>query len=169
MKNRLILSSAALLLIGAASCTDEIIVQETKETGVPIELTFKASNGEFDGNVSTRTLVREGYGIYWTANDRISLFDGKENNPFITKDGGLVANFRGTVTQSSDWYFALYPYNKDAKFDYDNYVFSTVLYSEQYTEPDSYASGMNLAVARSMEDDAQDLGFYNSASYLRVI
>jgi len=170
MKSRFsILSSAALLLIGAASCTDEIIVQESVETGAPVELTFKASNGEFDSNVSTRTLVREGFKTYWTANDRISLFDGAENNPFITKDGGLVADFRGTVTQTAEWYFALYPYNVDATFDYDNYTFSTVLYAEQYAEPDSYASGMNLAVARSTASDAQDLGFYNSASYLRVI
>ena len=162
-------SSAALLLIGAASCTDEIIVQESVETGAPVELTFKASNGEFDSNVSTRTLVREGFKTYWTANDRISLFDGAENNPFITKDGGLVADFRGTVTQQAEMYCALYPYNKDATFSYDTRLFETVLYAEQYAEPDSYASGMNLAVARSTASDAQDLGFYNSASYLRVI
>ncbi len=162
-------SSAALLLIGAASCTDEIIVQESVETGAPVELTFKASNGEFDSNVSTRTLVREGFKTYWTANDRISLFDGAENNPFITKDGGLVVDFRGTVTQQAEMYCALYPYNKDATFSYDTRLFETVLYAEQYAEPDSYASGMNLAVARSTASDAQDLGFYNSASYLRVI
>ena len=171
MKNKFsVLSSVALILIGAAACTDEVIIQESQKVGSPIELTFRASNDKVDDNVATtRTLVREGFKTYWTANDRISLFDGSVNNPFITKDGGIVADFKGTVTQSSDWYFALYPYNKDAKFNYDNYTFRTVLYAEQYAEPDSYASGMNLAVGRSMESDAQDLGFYNSASYLRVI
>lgn len=169
MKSNLkFLVSAALLLMGAASCTEEIIVQESNEQNAPIELAFNASSDEFGDNVSTRTLVREGFQTYWIANDRISLFAGSENYPFITKNGGLVANFKGTVNQTADWYCALYPYNSKATFNYDNFTFKTVLYSEQYAEPDSYASGMNLAVGRSQEDDAQDLAFYNSASYLRV-
>ena len=111
MKNKFsVLSSVALILIGAAACTDEVIIQESQKVGSPIELTFRASNDKVDDNVATtRTLVREGFKTYWTANDRISLFDGSVNNPFITKDGGIVADFKGTVTQSSDWYFALYP------------------------------------------------------------
>ena len=169
MKNFISFLSSAVLLIGVASCnSDEIIVEEPNESGNSIELTFRASDAESNGNASTRTLVREGFRTYWTANDRISLFAGDKNYSFITKDGGLVADFQGTVDQTAEWYCALYPYNRNATFDYDGFVFQTVLYSEQYAEPDSYASGMNLAVARSTSDDAQDLAFYNSASYLRV-
>lgn len=169
MKNFISFLLSAVLLIGVASCnSDEIIVEEPNESGNSIELTFRASDAESNGNASTRTLVREGFRTYWTANDRISLFAGDKNYSFITKDGGLVADFQGTVDQTAEWYCALYPYNRNATFDYDGFVFQTVLYSEQYAEPDSYASGMNLAVARSTSDDAQDLAFYNSASYLRV-
>lgn len=89
------------LLIGATSCTDQIIQNEKKPFG-PVELTFSASNGEMSPGTTTRTLVREGLKTYWVANDRISLIDGANvNNPFITKDGGVVTNFKGKVTQPS--------------------------------------------------------------------
>ncbi len=169
MRKKFILLSSAALLIGAASCnSDEIIVQESNGVEHSVKLTFRASDAELNDNASTRTLVREGFRTYWTANDRISLFAETKNYPFITKDGGLVADFQGEVDQTAEWYCALYPYNSKATFNYDEFIFRTVLYSEQYIEPDSYASGMNLAVARSTADDAQDLAFYNSASYLRV-
>lgn len=47
------------LLIGATSCTDQIIQNEKKPFG-PVELTFSASNGEMSPGTTTRTLVREG-------------------------------------------------------------------------------------------------------------
>lgn len=167
MKNLFIWS--VLLIFAFTSCTEKIIFNEEITTG-PKELTFIASNQESDIDPTTKTLVREGNKIFWIANDRISVIDADNvNNPFITKDGGLVANFKGTVTAESVWYCALYPYNSQLQFNQDTYVFTTKLYTHQYAEPDSYASGMNLAVARSANGDAQDLGFYNSASYLRVI
>ena len=135
------------LLIGATSCTDQIIQNEKKPFG-PVELTFSASNGEMSPGTTTRTLVREGLKTYWVANDRISLIDGANvNNPFITKDGGVVTNFKGKVTQPSpDWYCALYPYNSKAQFDENTFIFTTTLYTHQYAEPGSYASGMNLSL-----------------------
>lgn len=161
---------SVVLLIGSTSCTDQIVQNEEKPSG-PVELTFSASNREMISGPTTRTLVREGLKTLWVANDRISLIDGANvNNPFITKDGGVVTNFKGKITQSSpDWYCALYPYNSNAQFNENTFIFTTSLYTHQYAEPGSYASGMNLAVARSANDDAQDLGFYNAASYLRVI
>lgn len=116
------------LLIGATSCTDQIIQNEEKPSG-PVELTFSASNGEMSPGTTTRTLVREGLKTYWVANDRISLIDGANvNNPFITKDGGVVTNFKGKVTQPSpDWYCALYPYNSKAQFDENTFIFTTTL------------------------------------------
>lgn len=159
-----ILLSVALL--GATSCTEEIIVSNETVSSDPIELTFTASSDEFDGQVNTRTLVREGGNVFWVANDRISLFANGTNNPFITKDGGIVSDFRGTVAEQAGTYYALYPYNSDATID--GTVVSTVLYHEQYAEPDSYASGMSLSVSLSSQDDAQDLGFKHSASFLCV-
>ncbi|WP_140392847.1 hypothetical protein [Parabacteroides sp. An277] len=161
----LILSSVALLM-GATSCTEEIIVQNGNSTNEPIELTFSASIDEMTSDVSTRSLVRENGNVLWIANDRISLFANGSNNPFITKDGGIVTNFKGTVSQTADTYYALYPYNPDAEIE-GNTV-HTVLHDHQYAEPSSYASGMNLSVSRSSNSDAQDLLFLHSPSYLCV-
>ena len=173
MKRNVLLWSAALL-IGATSCTEEIIVQDGNSSSETVELSFNAIGEEWESNASTRTLVREGNQTFWVANDRISFFIGAENNyPFITKDGGTIANFKGTVTQTADMdtyaAAALYPYNSNAVYDESSHTFTTVLYTHQYAEPDSYASGMNVAVGRSSDQtDAQDLVFANAASYLRV-
>lgn len=92
---------SVVLLIGTTSCTDQIVQNEEKPSG-PVELTFSASNREMISGPTTRTLVREGLKTLWVANDRISLIDGANvNNPFITKDGGVVTNFKGKITQSS--------------------------------------------------------------------
>ena len=174
MKKNVLLLTVALL-IGATSCTEEIIVQNETSSSEPVELSFNAVSEKWDNSVSTRTLVREGDLFFWVANDRISLFVGADNNyPFITKDGGQIANFKGKVTQTAemDTYAAaaLYPYNSDAVYDDNTHTFTTILYTHQYAEPDSYASGMNVAVGRSKDQiDAQDLVFANAASYLRVI
>lgn len=173
MKRNVLLLTVALL-IGATSCTEEVIVQEGNSSSETVELSFNAIGEEWESNASTRTLVREGNQTFWVANDRISLFVGAENNyPFITKDGGTIANFKGTVTQAEkmDTYAAaaLYPYNSNAVYDESTHTFTTILYTRQYAEPDSYASGMNVAVGRSSDQiDAQDLIFANAASYLRV-
>ena len=166
-KSSLFLSVA--LLIGATSCTEEVFVQNIKDGSEAVELEFEAASSEWDTSSKTRTLVREGEQTMWIANDRIGIFAGGTNDvsyPFITKDGGIVANFKGTVEETASIYCALYPYNKESTLE--NYVFTTVLYAQQYAEPNSYASGMNLAVSRSYENSAQDLNFSNAASYLCV-
>ena len=163
---KLSLITLSVALFGATSCTEEIIVQNSGAKGEPIELTFTASNGEMNSGVNTRSLIREGGNVLWVANDRISLFANGTNNPFITKDGGVVTNFKGTVDETADTYYAVYPYNSDATIDGN--TISTVLYTYQYAEPNSFASGMNLSVSRSSSSDGQNLAFLHSASYLRV-
>lgn len=157
------------LLIGATSCTEEVVIQNVKDGSEAVELEFEAASSGWDTSSKTRTLVREGEQTMWIANDRIGIFAGGTNDvsyPFITKDGGIVANFKGTVEETAPIYCALYPYNKESTLE--NYEFTTVLYAQQYAEPNSYASGMNLAVSRSYESNAQDLNFSNAASYLCV-
>lgn len=169
MKKVINLLSVALL-IGATSCTEEIIVQNNSgDSSDKVELTFRASTDEVTNETTTRTLMREGLKSFWVSNDRIGVYIGgtnDESEPFITKDGGIIADFRGTAEEGADLYCALYPYNPNATLS--NYVFTTVLHDVQYAEPDSYASGMNLAVSRSF-NGTNDLDFGNSVSYLRVI
>ena len=169
MKKVINLLSVALL-IGATSCTEEVIVQNNGgDSSNKVELTFRASTDEVTNETTTRTLMREGLKSFWVSNDRIGVYIGGTNDdsePFITKDGGIVADFRGIAEEGADLYCALYPYNPNATLR--NYVFTTVLHDVQYAEPDSYASGMNLAVSRSF-NGTNDLDFGNSVSYLRVI
>lgn len=175
MKSKLFVSLSVALLIGATSCSDEVVVrnQQGGDLDSPMELTFSATGDEMvlTGNTSTRSLVREGKSVLWIANDRISVFAGEGteyNYPFITKDGGVVTNYKGTVSHTPEkYYYALYPYNSSASLS--GRTFTTVLYSHQYLEPHSYASGMNLSVSRSENGSGQDLAFINSAAYLRVM
>lgn len=159
---------ASVALVGATSCTEEIIVQNGAEggSGSSVELTFSASNSEMKNSTETRSLIREGGDILWVANDRISLFANGTNNPFITKDGGVVTNYKGTVSEEADIYYAVYPYNSDATIDGN--TISTILYDHQYAEPGSFASGMNLSVSMSDTDTGQDLAFLHSVAWLRV-
>ena len=170
MKKDFLILSSVVLLMGATSCTDEIIVQSV-ENSDPVTLTFTASQEELSYQSSTRSLIREGESVYWVANDRISVFAGDGsayNYPFITKDGGVVTDFQGDVNNTPEsYYYALYPYNPTASIN--GRIISTVLHSHQYLEPNSYASGMNISVSRSSNKDAQDLAFLNSTACLKVI
>ena len=154
------------LLLGATSCTEEIIVQNESGLKEPIELSFKASSEEIHSEMNTRTLVRDGINIYWIANDMISLFANGTNNPFTTKNGGIVTDYQGSVQEEADIYYALYPYDRRATID--GGIVTTTLYTDQFAEPDSYASGMDISVAKSATSGAHDLGFYHSPSYLAV-
>lgn len=165
MKKFNVIMSVALF-IGATSCTEEIIVQSGSDSKEPIELSFTASSEEVDVDATTRTLVRDGVNVYWIANDMISLFANSSNNQFITKNGGIVTDFHGTVNETADTYYALYPYDKSAQID--GSTVTTVLYAQQFAEPDSYASGMNLSTAFSSTSEAHDLGFKHAPSYLAV-
>ena len=116
MKSKLFVSLSVALLIGATSCSDEVVVrnQQGGDLDSPMELTFSATGDEMvlTGNTSTRSLVREGKSVLWIANDRISVFAGEGteyNYPFITKDGGVVTNYKGTVSHTPEkYYYALY-------------------------------------------------------------
>lgn len=165
MKHFYFLSVA--LLLGATSCTEEIIVQNESGSKEPIELSFKASSEEINTeSMNTRTLVRDGVNIYWIANDMISLFANGTNNSFVTKNGGIVTDYEGSVQEEADIYYALYPYDRTASIEGSE--ITTTLYTDQYAEPNSYASGMDISVAKSGTSSAHDLGFYHSPSYLAV-
>ena len=77
-KSSLFLSVA--LLIGATSCTEEVIVQSIKDGSASVELEFNATSNEWEHDYTTRTLVREGSQTFWIANDRIGIFAGGTNN-----------------------------------------------------------------------------------------
>ena len=91
MKNLNLLSAA--LLISAVACTEENIVEDVSvNDGKMCQVAFDATTVDMEdageiGEIQTRTMLREGGEIYWTANDMLGVFtnEGKPES-FITKN-----------------------------------------------------------------------------------
>ena len=137
----------AAAVIAAFSCNKVMqepeIVPEKNETEL-IPLTFTATTPD------TRTTL-DGMSINWLSTDKISVFDGRgENNCFETTDEGKTVHFSGTVTQTAENYFALYPYNADAtRFGLS---VKTTLPATQTLVKGTFADGLNINAATSADN-----------------
>lgn len=174
MRKLLSVFTCTALLCGAVACTEEEMQQSATDV-VDVakeEIEFVASGepleeGEdMSGTPSTRTLIREGNDIYWTANDAISLFtaNGTGGDRFVTKDGGTTANFVGETVPTGRKYM-LYPYNQNAVLEIPNVT--TTLHAQQYVERGSFAAGMNIMTLISDNETLESLPFKNNCSYFR--
>ena len=59
----------------------------------------------------------DGHTVLWNKEDRISVYDGVENNCFSIDQSSLngsSANFTGKVSDDASQFVALYPYSSDA-------------------------------------------------------
>lgn len=150
MKKSIIATVFAVAAV-SVSCT------KVPEQGGGISMVFHAGS-----EALTRTALAEGNAVVWERCDAISLFDpSRTNNKFTTEDSGESAAFSGTVSVDGGPYYALYPYDGNAKID--GSVISTVLPSSQKAEEDSFDTGLNLSVAKA---DAQDRLFFKNACAL---
>lgn len=137
----------AAAVIAAFSCNKEMqepeIVPEKNETEL-IPLTFTATTPD------TRTTL-DGMSINWLSTDKISVFDGRGvNNCFETTGSGKTVHFSGTVTQTAENYFALYPYNADAtRFGLS---VKTTLPATQTLVKGTFADGLNINAATSADN-----------------
>ena len=168
MKNLNLLSAA--LLISAVACTEENIVEDVSvNDGKMCQVAFDATTVDMEdageiGEIQTRTMLREGGEIYWTANDMLGVFtnEGKPES-FITKNGGKVTRFEGYNNVQGD-YYVFYPYNENATIS--NGVITTELPAQQYPEPGSFYTGGNLSTARGNKDEIIIL--HNACGWLRI-
>lgn len=140
MKKSIIATVFAVAAV-SVSCT------KVPEQGGGISMVFHAGS-----EALTRTALAEGNAVVWERGDAISLFDpSRINNKFTTEDSGESAAFSGTVSVDGGPYYALYPYDGNAKID--GSVISTVLPAVQTARAGGFASGLNPAVARADENE----------------
>ena len=143
----------AVAAIAATSCAKEI-APEKPQTGMPelIPMTFTAGAEDVESKVA---LQQDGLTLHWEATDKISVFDGASNNQFTTTEAGASVDFTGGVTATADNYYALYPYQKDARFELDaNADNRPTIYAEvptvQTAVAGSVPSNAFIAVAKSV-------------------
>lgn len=149
----------AVAAIAAASCAKEIVPENNENGNVPevnlIPMTFAAGAEDADTKIA---LQSDGKTIHWESTDKIKVFDGTETDlpAFTTTGSGASVDFTGGVSAQTGTYYALYPYQADAKFGataqeskgYGNVIKATVP-CEQIAVPDGIHSEAFIAAAKS--------------------
>lgn len=160
MKLRNIIMSAGVFLLGLTSCVKE------QFSGTDGLVTFTASYA--DAPQSKTVLV--GLTPYWTPGEKISIYDGK-NNEFtndLTESAALTAQFKGKLEgqgMSRKDFLAAVPYNPDYKFSFvGNYVSGMVLPAEQAALENGYDPVAAPAIAYTTNTN---LSFKNAFSLVK--
>ena len=150
MKKQLYLLSYLVLMLSASACHSEMEevaneVETTKAMVENVQMTFKA---EFAEDALTRTQL-DGTRVKWTDGDKIKVYPMASSGyytpaDFTTIDGGLIADFTGTISTSiaskAIGYYAFYP-AADVTF-YINPSIQFDIPAVQQATPDSYEEGL---------------------------
>lgn len=110
-------------------------------------------------------LAEDGTSIYWEAGDKISIFDGTNNNEFTLIEGAgtTYATFEGTA-KSATFYTALYPYQAGVTFS-DGKAYGVTLPATQT----AVANGFDKSAALMIEMAATTkLTLFNAVGYVKV-
>ena len=155
-----LLVAAILTLVSCSSENDEIVADnETNKL-----MTFTATQ-EGDA-VNTKTaLYSDGKTIIWQTNDKISIFDGNENQAFALKTGAGTnsATFEGTASEAVT-YTAIYPYQQNATLS-DGKVTNVTLPATQK----AIEGGIDPTAALMMaQSENTSLQFKNVVGYVKV-
>ena len=166
---RLLLAVAVFM----AACSNEVEEQFVSPASHP---TFHAYLEEAD----TRTYLDEDIRLRWTADDRITLFEGTTRNKqymFMGETGDNAGEFEfvkaGFGTGNDlDRYYAVYPYAAATKYTYGSggaadYISYTFPATQTYVAG-SVGLGANPMVAITADLEDFDLSFRNVGSYLLV-
>lgn len=175
MKRTIVISAALAVL---ASCSLE--KQGMNPDAVVPEhdhITIIASQ---EGNPQTRTVLDEDLiHVLWTPEDRINLFYQDQSACFTsinTAENTAVAQFQGQMTvnvvtagneegeMEPSYFWGLYPYSEDARYNMDNGTIETYLPWEQTAEKNSFADDLFITIGRST---SWSMPFYNVCSGLR--
>lgn len=164
---------AALLTLSACS-SDDTVGQENVEEKL-VSMTFTASQ---EGEGSTRTYVSEVDNannktrVYWTSQDKISVFDdkGSVGKCFELSSGGGSKNgvFNGTASDDAEKYTAIYPYTEGAVLNNDGSVSNVVLPSTQTATAGSFDPNAALMMAESTMENKKSLSFKNVIGLVKV-
>ena len=167
MKKILALFAAIAAL---ASCTVKEPVGPERTADSPI------LHASFEGLEATRTFVGEDLRLFWTADDRISVFPGTTDNlqyRFLGGTGDRSGDFEevtpsGARTGSGvDAIYAVYPYQPAACLSADGAVTVELPAVQQYA-PGTFGLGANTMVAVSSDLRDDFLYFRNVCGYIVV-
>lgn len=176
MKKILLFASAALLFAGCAK--ENITPTENPDNNSQkgdITLSFSASQTGFGtkaviGETTTDTEGAKSTAINWQSTDKISVFDGaNENCQFSTKDfNNEIPNctFEGTVTAVATDYTAVYPYTEGATIS-EGVISGISLPATQTAVAGSFDPKAALMAAKTVSG-GRELAFKNLVGYVKV-
>lgn len=143
--------------LGLVSCMKEDMPQQD---GM---VTFSAA---YKDTPATKTVLA-GMKPYWTPSDKISVYDGN-NNEFVNTGSANSAatKFKGVLTgKGRNYYLAAYPYNADLTFAFlSKTVYGIVIPTEQTAVAGSYDPAAAPAIAYSEDFN---LSFKNVCSLVK--
>ena len=143
--------------LGLVSCMKEDMPQQD---GMVI---FSAS---YNDAPATKTVL-EGMKPYWTPSDKISVYDG-ENNEFVNtaSANSATTKFKGVLNgKGRNYYLAAYPYNEDVTFSFlSKGVYGMVIPTEQTAVSGSYDPAAAYAIAYTEDFN---LSFKNVCSLVK--
>ena len=174
MKRILLFASAALLFAGCAK--ENITPTENPDNSQKgdITLSFSASQTGFSTKAVFGETTGEGISkstaINWQSTDKISVFDGaNENCQFSTKNFSTETNsctFEGTVTAVAIDYTAVYPYTSNAAIS-DGVISGVTLPAIQTAVAGSFDPSAALMAAKTVSGK-RELAFQNLVGYVKV-
>ena len=153
---------AAFAVSAAVSCVKENIKesQPSQAEGL-MEKTFEAY-------APTRTaLGADRMSVIWSENDGINVFDetsAKYEAFSVTTAGEASTRFKGMADASATDFYALYPYNADATWDYDTRTLTSYLTHKQKGIAGGFDASAALSVASATDGV---LNFKNVGALMR--
>ena len=149
-------------IVSFASCSSEDNNTTIENESAVKVMTFTATQ---EGNEASTRAILSGTNIHWDSEDKISIFDGTNNNQFTLTGGAgsTSGKFSGKAGQSTS-YTAVYPYQPNASLS-GNDVTNVTLPATQTATANSFDKEAALMMAKS---DNTTLEFKNAVGYVKV-
>ena len=149
-------------IVSFASCSSEDNNTTIENESAVKVMTFTATQ---EGNEASTRAILSGTNIHWVSEDKISIFDGTNNNQFTLTggDGSTSGKFSGEAGQSNS-YTAVYPYQSTASLSGTN-VTNVTIPATQTATANSFDKNAALMMAQS---NSTTLEFKNVVGYVKV-
>ena len=149
-------------IVSFASCSSEDNNTTIENESAVKVMTFTATQ---EGNEASTRAILSGTNIHWDSEDKISIFDGTNNNQFtLTAGAGSTSGkFSGEAGQSTS-YTAVYPYQSTASLSGTN-VTNVTIPATQTATANSFDNNAALMMAQS---NSTTLEFKNVVGYVKV-
>ena len=173
---RIIVFAAALLALAACSVDKQDFMPEvTLPESELITITATQNDGPQTRTILDKDLIH----VLWMPYDEINLFYQEQNACFTsinTYEPTAIAQFQGQMTidvvtggneggdMETSYFWGLYPYSKDARYDMGSGTIETYLPEVQTAAPNSFADDLFITIGRST---SWNMPFYNVCSGLR--